>query len=61
MKYRIIINTKDLKRGFLVPKSATVTGFLGDPETVEVTGLSLSAARIISRATGKPFYQDGRG
>lgn len=58
MKYRIIINAKS---AFLAPKSATVTGFLGDPETVEVTGLSLSAARTISRATGKPFYQDGRG
>ena len=55
MKYRIIINAKS---AFLAPKSSTVTGFLGDPETVEVTGLSLSDARIISRATGKPFYQD---
>jgi hypothetical protein len=55
MKYRIIINAKS---AFLAPKSATVTGFLGDPETVEVTGLSLSHARIISRATGKPFYPD---
>lgn len=58
MKYRIIINAKS---AFLAPKSATVTGFLGDPETVEVTGLSLSAARTISRATGKPFYKDLEG
>lgn len=55
MKYRIIIDAKSV---FLAPKSATVTGFIGDPKTVEVTGLSLSAARIISRATGKQFYQD---
>lgn len=58
MKYRIIINSKS---AFLAPKSATVTGFIGDPDTVEVTGLSLSAARIISRATGKPFYKDLEG
>lgn len=58
MKYRITISSK---KAYLAPSSATVIGFLGTTEKVEVLGLTLSQARVLSRACGVPFYQEERG